>query len=162
MRSPTAPARRALSTRQVVYQIDPGLGVSAADLNAGVRRYDPVPGARSPDVEPVFADFTGHIDVPVLSLHDTGDGYVPFALEQDYRRKTIAAGTSDLLVQRAIRRAGHCNFTDAERNRAFDDLVIWLEQGTRPDGEDVLSADQAHLGLRFTVPLEADDPLLAP
>src|SRR5260370_40852181 len=36
---PSAPARRALSTRNVTFQIDPGLGVSAAQLNADVRRF---------------------------------------------------------------------------------------------------------------------------
>jgi hypothetical protein len=95
----------------------------------------------------------------VLSIHDTGDGFVPFKLEQDYRRKTLVAGTNDLLVQRAIRRAGHCNFTAAERNQALDDLVAWLEQGVKPRGEDVLTPDLAHLGLEWTSPLEVDDPL---
>jgi alpha-beta hydrolase superfamily lysophospholipase len=156
---PTAPARRAMRTSDVVFQIDPGLGVSAEALNAGVRRYDPAPGARSPSNDPVFSDFTGQIEVPVLSLHDTGDAFVPFRFEQDYRRKTIAAGTGELFVQRAIRRAGHCNFSDAERSRAFDDLVAWLEQGTQPAGDDVLTDDLAHLGLDWTSPLEPDDPL---
>jgi fermentation-respiration switch protein FrsA (DUF1100 family) len=150
-----APALRALSTRDVTYEVDEGLGLSADDLNAGVRRYDPAPGARAG----VFGDFTGAIDVPVLSIHDTGDEFVPFRHEEEYRQKALAAGTSDLLVQRAIRRAGHCNFTDAERNRAFDDLVAWMETGSRPAGDDVLTTDQARLGLAWTDPLEPDDPL---
>jgi pimeloyl-ACP methyl ester carboxylesterase len=154
----SAPALRALSTRDVVYDIDDGLGLSAAELNAGVRRFDAAPGARD-GADPVFSDFTGAIDVPVLSIHDTGDGFVPFRHEQEYRQKTLAAGTSDLLVQRAIRRTGHCNFTDEERNRAFDDLVAWMQTGTRPAGEDVLRSDTAHLGLAWTSPLEPDDPL---
>ncbi len=158
---PSAPARRALNTRNVTLEIDPGLGVSAAQLNAGVRRFDPAPGARSPDQDPVFADFTGKISVPVLSIHDTGDAFVPFKFEQDYRRKTLAAGTADMLVQRAIRRAGHCNFSAAERNLAFDDLVVWLQNGIQPRGEDVLPPDVAHLGVEWTSPMEADDPLPA-
>jgi len=156
---PSAPGRRALNTRNVTFEIDPGLGVSAAQLDAGVRRFDPAPGARSPDHDPVFADFTGKISVPVLSIHDTGDAFVPFKFEQDYRQKTLAAGTGELLVQRAIRRAGHCNFTADERNQAFDDLVAWLDTGVQPRGEDVLTADVAHLGLEWTNPMEADDPL---
>ncbi len=156
---PSAPARRALNTRDVRFEIDPGLGVSAAQLNAAVRRFDSAPGARSPDQDPVFADFTGKLSVPVLSIHNTGDAFVPFKFEQDYRQKTIAAGTSEMLVQRAIRRAGHCNFSAGERNLAFDDLIAWLERGTRPDGEDVLTADTAHLGVEWTNPMEPDDPL---
>jgi alpha-beta hydrolase superfamily lysophospholipase len=154
-----APARRALSTRDTRFEIDSGLGVSSAELNAGVRRYDPAPGARSPSQDPVYADFNGQITVPVLSLHNTGDAFVPFKFEQDYRRKTLAAGTDNLLVQRAVRRAGHCNFTTDERNLAFDDLVAWLEQGNRPLGEDVLTPDVTHLGVHWTTPPEADDPL---
>jgi hypothetical protein len=156
---PSSPATRALSTRSIQFQIDPGLGVSAADLNASVRRFDPAPGARSPDQNPVFADFTGNISVPVLSLHDTGDAFVPFIEEKDYRRKTMAAGTDNLLVQRAIRRAGHCNFSSDERTLAFDDLVAWLEKGVEPRGEDVLTSDVAHLGVDWTMPFEDDDPL---
>jgi fermentation-respiration switch protein FrsA (DUF1100 family) len=123
-----------------------------------VHRFDPAPGARSPQNDPVFADVSGQITVPLLTLHDTGDAFVPFAHEEAYRRKTIAAGTADLLVQRAIRRAGHCSFTDDERNQAFDDLVAWLEAGTRPAGDDVLGQDQAHLGVDWTNPLQSDDP----
>jgi dienelactone hydrolase len=156
---PSAPARRALSTRKVTLQIDPGLGVSAAELNAGVRRFDPAPGARSPEADPVFADFTGKISVPVLSIHDTGDAFVPFKFEQDYRQKTLAAGTASMLVQRAIRRPGHCNFSADERNQAFDDLVAWLEGGVQPRGEDFLTPDTAQLGVEWTTPMEPDDPL---
>jgi hypothetical protein len=155
-----APARRALATRDIQYQVDPGIGVSPPELNGNVRRFDAAPGARSPDQDPVFADFTGGIVVPVLSLHNTGDGFVPFSHEQDYRRKTVAAGTGELLVQRAVRRAGHCNFSVDERSLALDDLVAWIDQGTRPLGEDVLTADVARLGLRWTTPPEPDDPLL--
>ena len=108
---PGSPASRALSTRDITFEIDPGLGVSAAELNAGVRRLIRRPERARPDADPVFADFTGQITVPLLSLHDTGDAFVPFKFEQDYRRKTLAAGTDNLLVQRAVRRAGHCNFT---------------------------------------------------
>jgi pimeloyl-ACP methyl ester carboxylesterase len=154
-----APAIRAYSTRDVVFQIDPGLGVSAAELNSGVRRFDHAAGARSVAENPVFADVTGQITVPLMTLHGTGDAFVPPRFEQEYRRLTMNAGTSELLVQRQIRRPGHCSFTDGECATAFDDLVAWLEQGARPDGDDVLTSDLAHLGLSWTNPLEPDDPL---
>ena len=38
-----------------------------------------------------------------LTIHETGDLRVPFTLEQSYRRRTLAAGTAHLLVQRAVR-----------------------------------------------------------
>jgi hypothetical protein len=142
------PSTRAVSTRGVRYQIDPGLGLSEDELNAGVRRLDAAPGARTG----VFGDLTGSLSVPVLSIHTTGDAYVPFSLEQAYRQKTLQAGTQDLLVQRAIRRAGHCTFAPAEREQAFDDLVSWVQGGPAPEGDDVLASDLSGIGVRWTMP----------
>ena len=46
----------------------------------------------------------------------------------------------DRVVQRAIRGATHCDFTNAEMQNAFDDMVKWVKQGTKPSGDDVLTA----------------------
>jgi pimeloyl-ACP methyl ester carboxylesterase len=156
--SSTSPFGRARSTRQIRYRIDPGFGITEEELNTNVRRLDHATGSRSYEENPVFADFTGTISVPVLSLHTTGDAFVPFSLEQEYRRKVIAAGTDDLLVQRGIRRPMHCQFEDAELNRAFDDLIAWLERGVKPEGDDVLASDLSGIGLRWTMPLLPQDP----
>ena len=43
------------------------------------------------------------------------------------------------MVQRAIRGATHCDFTNAEMQTAFDDMVKWVKQGTKPAGDDVLT-----------------------
>ena len=94
---------RAGSTLHVRYHIDPGLGVDEDELNRKIRRFAPAPGMRSREINPVFAEPTGRITVPVLTIHATGDAEAPFSLEQAYRRRTLAAGTSHLLVQRAIR-----------------------------------------------------------
>jgi hypothetical protein len=94
----------------------------------------------------------------VLSLHTTGDAFVPFSVEQEYRQKVDAAGAGDLLVQRAIRRPNHCEFTRGEITQAFDDLVRWLEQGVKPEGENVLASELSTLGLKWTSPLRPDDP----
>lgn len=132
------PLRRAASTQQIHYRIDPGLGLDEAELNARVRRFAPAPGARSRAHDPVFADLTGRLTVPLLTIHETGDSRVPFVLEQQYRRRTLAAGTADLLVQRAVRRPGHCTIDSDIRDQAFEDLVAWMERGVRPAGDDVL------------------------
>jgi hypothetical protein len=84
---------------------------------------------------------------------------VPFGLEQSYRRKALAVGTSDLLVQRGIRRPNHCQFMPEELAQAFDDLMAWVTGGTKPEGDDVLAADLSTLGLRWTTPLLPGDPL---
>lgn len=152
------PAARAVDTRSIAYRIDPGLGFSAEEINRNVRRFEPVGTARTAAENAVFAPFTGRISAPLLTLHTTGDAFVPFSQEQAYRRSVQAAGADDLLVQRAIRRPGHCQFELAERTRAIADLIVWVERGTRPDGDDVLTADPATLGLRWTTPLRPDDP----
>ena len=142
--------RAAVSTQQVRYGIDAGLGLDAAELNARVRRIAPEPGFRSPAKDPVYAELTGKITAPVMTLHETGDTWVPFILEQEYRRKTLAAGTSDLLVQRAVRWPGHCAFDSDVRDQAFDDLVTWMEKGVKPPGDDVLNTPMAQMGRRWT------------
>ena len=149
---------RAGSTLHIRYRIDPGLGVDEDELNRKIRRFAPAAGARSRETAPVFAEPTGRITVPVLTIHETGDARAPFSLEQAYRRRTLAAGTSHLLVQRAVRWPGHCGFDGDVREQAFDDLVAWIERGVKPDGDDVLAADVSKLGLRWTSILHPDDP----
>jgi len=136
-------------TRHIRYDIDPGFGVDAETLNREISRVIPEPGTRSYDANPVFAELTGNIRVPVMAIHETGDFRVPFRMEQDYRRRTENAGTSRLLVQRAVRLPGHCGIEAAVREQAFDDLVAWIENGTMPAGDNVLG-DTERLGLRWT------------
>jgi len=145
------------STLHVRYRIDSGLGVDEDELNRKIRRFAPVAGTRSRETNPVFAEPTGRLTVPVLTLHETGDAEAPFSLEQAYRRRTLAAGTSHLLVQRAIRWPGHCGIDGEVREQAFDDLVAWIERGVKPAGDDVLAADPSKLGLRWTPILHPDD-----
>src|SRR6266851_3850523 len=144
-------------TRHIVYDIDPGLGVDAATLNREVPRVVPEPGARSYEANPVFAELTGKIRVPVMSLHETADFRVPFRLEQDYRRRVEEAGTSHFLVQRAVRQPGHCGIENMVRQPAFDDLVNWIENGAEPAGDDVLG-EVSQLGIRRTPLRQPKDP----
>jgi len=153
------PGSRAASTVHIIYRIDPGLGLTAEELNARVRRLYPMQDARSPDVNPVYAERTGRLTVPLLTVHETGDAWVPLSLEQAYRRRAIAAGTDHLLVQRAVRAPTHCGADGETLEQAFDDLVAWIERGVRPQGDDVLAPDLSRIGLRWTRVLYPDDPL---
>jgi hypothetical protein len=149
---------RHADTRHIHYDIDPGLEVDAATLNREITRIVPAPGARSYEDNPVFAELTGKIRVPVMAIHETADFRVPFRLQQDYRRRTESAGTSNLLVQRAVRWPGHCGIENAVREWAFDDLVAWIEKGTVPAGDEVLG-DVTQLGLRWTPRRHPHDPV---
>ena len=155
------PGLRAASTVHIRYRIDAGLGLTEDELNARVRRLHPAKDARSPTANPVYAERTGRLTVPLLTLHETGDAWVPLSLEQSYRRRTIAAGTDHLLVQRVIRSPGHCGVDGNTREQAFDDLVAWIERGVRPQGEDVLAPDLSRIGLKWTPILHLEDPFAA-
>src|SRR5262249_22580045 len=131
-------------TRGIRYAIDPGLGIDGETLNREIRRVVPEPGARSP-ANPVFAEFTGKLQAPVITLHETADFRVPLVMEQNYRRKVGAAGSGKWLVQRVVARAGHCGIDAAMRERAFDDLLAWMQGGAAPRGDD-LTGDLGRLG----------------
>jgi hypothetical protein len=124
------------------------------DLDAAVQRVA-VADERTREsrgLTPVAQVF-GRPDAPVLSLHDLGDMFVPFSMEQTYAAEVQEAGRGELLVQRAIRATGHCEFSAAEAGQAWDDLVAWVEDGTRPEGDDVTDPETVadpDFGCRFT------------
>ncbi|CCG01941.1 lipase/esterase [Blastococcus saxobsidens] len=136
-------------------RIVPG-GVLVGDgktLDEAIERVAPAPEARRSGPDAYVPDITGDIDVPVLSIHTLGDYYVPFSMEQYYAADVREQGNKRLLVQRAIRAAGHCEFTNAEAADQFLDLVDWVENGVKPEGASVLNrnvvADPAY-GCEFT------------
>lgn len=96
----------------------------------------------------------GRPPVPVLSLHGLGDLFVPFGMEQAYAQRAALHGRSKLFVSRAIRSVAHCDFTAAELQRGFDDLVRWVDTGRRPAGDAILDrravADRS-FGCHWTV-----------
>jgi len=144
----TRPVRefgRHADTRHIRYAIDPGFGVDSETLNRDIRRTEPESGARSHSNNPVFADFTGRLQAPLITLHETADYRVPLVLERNYRQKVEAAGSGKRLVQRAVASAGHCAIDGRVREQAFDDLLAWMDTGVVPRGDDLLG-DLARLG----------------
>ena len=127
------------------YHIDPGLGLTDEEINAGVARLE-ADGERQANSEfREFAPMTGQLSAPLMTIHGTGDLFVPISLEVSYLQKVQAAGKEDLLVQRAFQSAGHCNFQPEDVIEAFDDLVSWVETGVKPWGDD-LSGDLSNIG----------------
>lgn len=121
-------------------------------LNARVLRVAPT-ARPSPGLDGV-PRIDGRPGVPVLSLHDVGDLFVPFSMEQVYARRALRNGRAGLVVTRAIRGVGHCDFTQAELRQGFDDLVRWVRTGRRPGGDAILNrraVAAAGFGCRYTV-----------
>jgi hypothetical protein len=120
-------------------------------LNASVLRVRPTDVA-SPGLDGI-PRIDGRPPVPVVSLHDIGDLFVPFSMEQTYAREATRNGRAKLFVSRAIRGTGHCDFTVGERQEAFDALVTWIDKGKRPGGDAVLdprAVAAPSFGCRYT------------
>jgi hypothetical protein len=73
--------------------------------------------------------FNGHLGVPVLSLHTTGDGLVVVQNEEAYAEVARHSHDGDRLRQLFVHRAGHCAFSSAETITAFQSLVHRIDSG---------------------------------
>ena len=73
--------------------------------------------------------FNGHLAVPVLTMHTTGDGLVVPENEQAYQSVVDRAGDGGMLRQIFVHRAGHCAFTPAETITAVQVLLGRLGTG---------------------------------
>jgi len=94
----------------------------------------------------------GRPSIPVLTVHTTGDLFVPIEMAQIYGQEVINNGRGDLLVQRAVRDVGHCSFTAEELIQSYTDLFAWVETGVKPAGEDLIGdISSPTLGCAFTV-----------
>jgi pimeloyl-ACP methyl ester carboxylesterase len=154
----TTPTNRAVDTVHMTYAIGDGLGLAADALNAHARRKTGEPefrGANSPYEE--VAQFDGRIARPVMTMHGTGDLFVPIFLERTLKRAVKASGQDSLLTQRIYRIGAHCQFSQPEMTKAFDDLVEWVTTGRKPEGDDV-DGDLGNAGMAFTSPLRPNDP----
>jgi hypothetical protein len=134
-------ARPGVDTRRIVYRIDGDPAASAA-LNRDALRVAADPLANLPRTDGLrwIPTLAAQVSVPVVSIHTLGDSYVWFSMQQVYKRRADTAGTADRIVQRATRGLGHCDFTLAEEEEAFDAMAVWVAYGRKPKGDDVLDA----------------------
>jgi hypothetical protein len=111
-----------------------------------------------PDLQAVgylsrYITFDGDLDIPVLTMHTTGDGLVINTDEQSYAQVVRESGDNSLLRQVFVHRAGHCTMTPAERLTAFATLVQRVDTGrwgdtTRPA---LMNQEAAALGSTFNL-----------
>lgn len=146
---------------------------SPVDINASVQRVRPTdPASRHTKKLTAVPRIFGKPKVPVLTLHGLGDMFVPFSMEQIYQRRVANQRQGDLVVQRAIRAAGHCEFTPTEVGTAWNDLRTWVEAKgkkaraeARPAGDNVQDPSvvaSATYGCRFTDPAGYASPAQFP
>jgi pimeloyl-ACP methyl ester carboxylesterase len=128
-------------------------GPQFASLDSVIKRVDAANRVRKAQGQKPAPLINGTPSVPVLSIHTTGDLFVPIEMEQIYAKEVAANGRSDLLVQRAIRDVGHCSFAPQEIISAYSDLFTWVETGVKPAGEDLVNdISSPSLGCQFTSP----------
>jgi hypothetical protein len=140
----------------VVYQtdLDPALSTAEAELNDEIVRVAADRSARSSNGLSNVPKVAGDISIPTLTMHNLGDLFVPFHNEIVYGAEAAASGTSDLLVQRAILGAIHCDFAASEVIAGLSDLITWADGGPRPAGDDVLdpvAVADPQFGCQFTL-----------
>lgn len=107
---------------------------------------------------------SGNISVPVMTIETTGELTVPLSAGQDYADRVEKAGHSSLLIQRVYRETDHCGFNADEVGEAFDDLVKWVDTGTKPEGDDIRDAKlvaSPAFGCKFTRGGHKNDPAYA-
>jgi len=148
---------RVATNAHIRYGIDETLGLTADAINARVRRKAVDEAARSGAKHDEVIPFDGRFERPVMTLHGTGDLYVPIMLERSLKQAVDAAGRQQWLVQRVMRIPDHCGFSRQEQTQAFDDVVSWVRDGVRPRGDDVMG-DLRDAGRTFTNPLRPGDP----
>ncbi len=134
---------RTFDNRDTVYRLGPLSDVSSDAFNAAAIRVSPGPLLA---ILSSGNDTTGDIQIPLLALHTTGDMRVPITEEQLLRRRIEAAGKGHLLVQRTVRAPGHCQFTDDQWASALEELIAWIEEDVKPEGEDLLIDDLSEIG----------------
>lgn len=153
-------------TRGVVYQLDADSALSPEEqqMNAAILRVTPDPDANRLRTDGLrwVPKVNGQFQVPVVTMHTLGDLFVPFSMQQIYKRRAAANGSDQWLVQRAIRAPGHCDFTVAEQVDGFEAMISWEQTGVKPAGDDVLTpavVADAGYGCAFTRDtIGPDDP----
>jgi pimeloyl-ACP methyl ester carboxylesterase len=101
-----------------------------AAINAGIDRFSATPDALR-YVDHTYEP-TGELEIPMVSLHNLYDPTVPFFNETLLAAAVGSAGRSDLLLQKAFARYGHCTFSTTEMMSGFQALAQWVASGQEP------------------------------
>ena len=112
-----------------------GLGVTGAQVDGYLAAMNGSKVAAQPAPRQYvdrYADYSGKIKHPVLTLDTTTDALVPAAHISRYRETVGAAGRADLLASAWTSGVGHCNFTPQQLVTGVRALEGWVQTGQRP------------------------------
>ena len=127
------------------------------DLNQDLKKLNDAPRiAANPTAVAYLTNFityNGHLNMPVLTMHTTGDGLVEVTDEQAYASVVRSAGDNSLLRQVFVHRAGHCTFTPAETISAFKTLVNRIDTGRWQDSSSPATMNSQATALGSTLNL---------
>jgi pimeloyl-ACP methyl ester carboxylesterase len=79
-----------------------------------------------------YANYTGRIKHPILTMHTVIDPLVTVSQEHEYAETISLAGRSRLLKQVYTNGVGHCNFTGPQLLTAVGSIRSWVETGMKP------------------------------
>jgi hypothetical protein len=79
-----------------------------------------------------YANYSGKILNPVLTMHTIIDPLVVVGQEHEYAETVANAGRSRLLNQVYTTGVGHCNFTGPQLLTAVGAIKAWVETGVKP------------------------------
>ena len=84
-----------------------------------------------------YADFTGNLKRPVITIHTRVDEVVREANEGLYQEVVKSAGKEDMLLQVFTNSVGHCNFTGEQLLATVSAMDYWLDTGMKPQPMDL-------------------------
>lgn len=109
------------------------LGVEADDLLAQMNARTNIEADRhARKYLKKYADFSGKLKRPVLTVQPIGDGMTPPVNSHVYQETVKRAGKSRFLVQTYTKGKMHVGFTPDQVLEAFAAMEFWLDTGERP------------------------------
>lgn len=112
------------------------LGVKTDKLLSKMNKHTTIeadPSARNYLKE--YADFSGDLERPVLTIQPKGDGMTLPSNSAVYQETVETSGASDFLVQTYTNGNIHAVFTPEQAYAAFEAMEYWIDTGIRPDDE---------------------------
>jgi len=112
---------------QTIYS---GFGDKDKEINKNALRYKAQKNAQEYYIQNYTP--TGELRDPVLALHTYYDEILPVFNYEYYELITEIKHTSHNYMQQYVMTEGHCEFRIEDVEKSFNELLIWIKEGKRP------------------------------